>query len=126
MTEQRKGKTVSFTSEVKAEGGVKHGRKGKVVTFSAPVVKPFKSIKPIDPVIQSKLDNITENTANMFNQHGEILNQIAFWIAEQDPKVKAAGNVSKWAMQIMKERQELQERKDALKVKQLGDADKKK
>lgn len=132
MAEKRKGKNVSFSAEVKAEGGLKHGKKrvGKVVTFSAPNVKAFSSVKTIDSAIQRKLDNITDNTANMINQHAQALNAIAFWIAENDPKVKADGNVTQWAFNLQQERERLEERKAELEedklARKLGDADKKK
>ena len=118
MAEERKGKNVSFSAEVKAEGKLKHGkkRKGKVVTSSAPNVKAFSGTA-IDPVIQRKLDNISDNTANMINEHAQALNAIAFWIAENDPKVKADGNVTQWAYNLQQERERLEERKAKLKAK---------
>ncbi len=115
MEEERKGKEVTFSSEVEVEGGLTHGkRKGKTVTFSAPVVKAFKTPSTIDPEVQRKLDNITDNLANMFNQHAEALNAMAIWIAENDPKVKAEGNVTKWAIKLVEERERLEERKAEL------------
>jgi hypothetical protein len=88
-------KKVNFGSSIKAEGGVM-----KQPQFAPPPL-----------TTEQKIDNITNNTANTFNQHAEALNAIAFWIAEQDPAVKEAGNVTAWTLQVMKERQELEERK---------------
>jgi hypothetical protein len=78
-------KKVNFGSSIKAEGGVM-----KQPQFAPPAL-----------TTEQKIDNITNNTANTFNQHA----------AEQDPAVKEAGNVTAWTLQVMKERQELEERK---------------
>ena len=92
-----KKKTVNFSSSVSE----KSGGMGTKPQFSVPLTT------------EEKLQNVANNMANSLNEQGNALNAIAFWIAENDHEVQQAGNVTKWAEKLQKERQELKERKEA-------------
>ena len=97
--------------------------KKKTVNFGASVAQKAGGMgkAPKELTIEEKLENVTQNTSHMLNEHANALNAISMWIASNDKKVAQAGNVLTWAMKEQAKQQRLAERKAAYKASKKVD-----
>ena len=60
---------------------------------------------------EQRVDNIAQNVSNALNDHGNVLNAVAYYIENTDTKVAKAGGLMQWVQKDIAKKQRIEEKK---------------